>query len=119
MPYPSFAEFLNDIPLKHELKLKILRDVFLNKAVKIQYYKYNLTDSEKDCILNEYFSSPVKIKGAVGPNFVDIIIGRIIKELNFPFAFATLNFSDFSKYGHNKKAPCWVVDFKKEDVFRW
>lgn len=119
IPYPSFAEFLNDIPLRNELKFKTLREVFLNQAIEKIYYKHNLKEDESISILNEYFSSSSKAARGSVPNFVDIIIGKIIEEMRTPFAFVTKNSGDFAKYINSNRALCHVVDFGKKQVTRW
>lgn len=114
IPYPSLAEFMNDKLLKNSKGFEKIIKFFTNKK-NIEYYKYNLTECERDFFINEFLGSKLKIKEKGIPNFIDIIIGKIIEDTNAPFVFVTKNSSDFFKFTNKHRLNCHVLDFGKKE----
>jgi len=113
IPYPSFAEFLNDFPLKNIITFNLLKSIFIDSATKFKYYKYCLTESERDSFLRYYFTLEPKSRKhhKSAPNFVDIIIGKIIEEETAPFVFATKTQGDFARFFRNSRGLQLVINF--------
>lgn len=115
IPYPSLAEFLNDRLLRNPVGFNKIKKFFINRQ-NIKFYKHNLSEYEKDKILDDFLTSSMKLTRSGVPNFVDIIIGKIIEEMNAPFIFVTKNSGDFFKFINKNRSMCNVLDFEKKTM---